>query len=61
MDPGDTTRRIVESSFPGKVMVNGKNVYITLPSAVMERMELKKGDHLDVTVRWPRIEEVEDE
>ena len=42
-------------------MVNGKNVYITLPSAVMERMELKKGDHLDVTVRWPRFEEVEDE
>lgn len=41
-------------------MVNGKNVYITLPSAVMERMELKKGDHLDVTVRWPRIEEVDD-
>ncbi len=42
-------------------MVNGKNVYITLPAAVVERMDLKKGDQLDVTVRWPRTEEIGDE
>lgn len=46
-------RRIIETAFPSKVRRSGKNVYLTLPSAVIERMRLEDGDDLDVIVKLP--------
>ncbi len=54
-------RRIIESSFPGRFVVNGSNKYVTIPSSVIQRMALTPGEYLDVTVRLPKTDKYEEE
>jgi hypothetical protein len=46
-------KRIVESRFPGRFVINGNNKFVTVPSQVIQRMALVHGDYLDVTIRLP--------
>jgi len=50
-------KRIAETTFPAKFTVRGTQRYVTVPAGVAERMNLRDGDYLDVTVKWPRMEE----
>ncbi len=50
-------RRIIETTYPAKVMLNGSNRYITLPAEIMKRMGLEVGDYIDVTIRLPKTED----
>ncbi len=52
-NPGDMIKRIVESRFPGRFVINGNNKFVTVPSQVIQRMALVHGDYLDVTIRLP--------
>lgn len=51
-------KRIKETSFPGKFSVKGNLRYIAVPAPVVERMNLEDGDLLDVKVKWPKTEKV---
>lgn len=50
-------KRIAKTVFPGKLAKTGNMRYIGVPTSVIERMGLKEGDYLDVTVAWPEIQE----
>ena len=50
-------KRIAKTVFPGKLARTGNTKYISVPTTVIERMGLKEGDYLDVTITWPRMEE----
>ena len=50
-------KRIAQTIFPGKFAKSGNLRYIAVPTSVVERMGLKEGDYLDVTITWPRMEE----
>ena len=50
-------KRIARTVFPGRFASSGNLRYITIPSSVIERMNLKVGDYLDVTVEWPEMQE----
>ena len=52
-------KRIAKTVFPGRFASSGNLRYIAIPSTVIERMNLKVGDYLDVTVEWPEMEEYE--
>ena len=52
-------KRIAKSVFPGRFASSGNLRYIAVPSSVIDRMNLKIGDYLDVTVEWPEMEEYE--
>ena len=50
------TNRIVKTTFPGKVAAMGRTVYIRIPKEVIDRMSLKAGEELDVTLELPSYE-----
>ena len=50
-------RRIAKTIFPGKLARTGNTKYISVPTQVIERMGLKEGDYLDVTITWPEMQE----
>ncbi len=58
---GDTIKRISESSFPGRFVVNGTNKYVTIPAVVIQRMALTPGEYLDVTIRLPKTEKYDED
>ena len=45
--------RVIKTQFPGRYRKNGTLRYIPLPAEVVERMDLKENDPLDVTVTIP--------
>ena len=53
--------RISKTTFPGKVAVMGRTVYIRLPKEVIDRMSLNPGDELDVTLELPTYELIVDQ
>lgn len=50
-------KRIAKTVYPGKLAKSGNMRYIGVPTSVIERMGLKEGDYLDVTLTWPEMEE----
>ena len=50
-------KRIAKTIFPGKLARTGNTKYISVPTQVIERMGLKEGDYLDVTITWPEMQE----
>ena len=50
-------KRIAKTVFPGKLARTGNTKYISVPTTVIERMGLKEGDYLDVTITWPEMQE----
>lgn len=52
-------KRIIKSQFAGKFAKNGSLRYIRVPASVVERMGLKEGEYLDITIRIPKREECE--
>ena len=52
-------KRIAETTFPAKYTVHGTQRYVTIPVSAVERMGLRDGDYLDVTIKWPRTEDFE--
>lgn len=52
-------KRIAETTFPAKLTVRGTMRYVTVPANVVERMGIRDGEYLDVTVRWPKTEDYE--
>lgn len=50
-------KRIAKTVYPGKFARSGNMRYIAVPSSVVERMGLKEGDFLDVTLTWPEMQE----
>lgn len=50
------TGRISKTIFPGKVAIMGRTVYIRIPKEVIDRMSLKPGEELDVTLELPSYE-----
>ena len=53
-------RRIARTVYPGEFKRSGNLRYIAVPSSVIDRMGLREGDYLDVTLTWPETEEVDD-
>ena len=51
-------KRIAKSTFPSKIVRKGKVSYLNVPAAVVERMDLKEGEHLDVTVTLPETVDI---
>ena len=54
-------KRIAKSTFPSKIVRKGKVSYLNVPATVVERMDLKEGEHLDVTVTLPETVDTADE
>ena len=52
-------KRIARTTFPGKYVERNSLRYVAVPVSVVERMGIKDGDYLDVTVSWPVLEEYE--
>ncbi len=52
-------KRITRTCFPSRVTRKGNVNYLSLPAPVVERMDLKEGDYLDVTVSLPKVEEID--
>lgn len=52
-------KRIAKSTFPSKIVRKGKVSYLNVPAAVVERMDLKEGEHLDVTVTLPETVDID--
>lgn len=52
-------KRISETTFPAKLTVRGSLRYVTVPVNAVDRMGIRDGDYLDVTIRWPRTEDYE--
>lgn len=52
-------KRIAKTTFPGKYVERNSLRYVAVPVSVVERMGIKDGDYLDVTVSWPVLEEYE--
>ena len=50
------TNRIVKTTFPGKVATMGRTVYVRIPKEVIDRMYLRPGEELDVTLELPSYE-----
>ncbi|MBR6911827.1 MAG: hypothetical protein IKN41_08230 [Candidatus Methanomethylophilaceae archaeon] len=46
-------KRITETTFPSKYTKRGNLRYVAVPSSVIERMGLRDGEYLDVTVKLP--------
>ena len=51
-------KRIAKSTFPSKIVRKGKVSYLNVPATVVERMDLKEGEHLDVTVTLPETVDI---
>ena len=52
-------KRIARTTFPGKYVERNSLRYVAVPVSVVERMGIKDGDYLDVTISWPVLEEYE--
>lgn len=52
-------KRIARTTFPGKYVERNSLRYVAVPISVVERMGIRDGDYLDVTVSWPVLEEYE--
>ena len=46
-------------AFPGSIQKNGNSFMITVPGKYLEKLNLKKGDDVDVTISLPDNREEE--
>lgn len=48
-------------TFPGTISRNGNSYMITVPAKYLEKLNLKKGDDIDVTISLPDTSNEEDD
>ena len=47
------SERVLRTQFPGKISITGRMTYVRIPKEVLDRMQLEKGDYIDITIELP--------